>query len=223
MDIKMKYLVTGGTGYIGSNLIRKLINQKNEVHLVSIKNTNFNYIHDLFGLYTNHYLDDKYNNMLDIINMVKPEIVIHLAGVFGNEYNNIDNLISSNITLGTKILESMKLCGVKKIITTGTHWQNYHSNQYNARDLYAASKEAFNIITKFYNSAHDFSVINLKLFDVYGPNDNRNKLINTVIKSYINNQEESIKISKGEQFVNFIYINDVVEAYLKAIEFIKLY
>jgi nucleoside-diphosphate-sugar epimerase len=113
----------------------------------------------------------------------------------------------------------MKVSGIKQLINTGTSWQHYNNENYNPVCLYAATKQAFESLIEYYVQAERFKVITLKLFDTYGENDTRPKLINLLNKFADDNIE--INMSPGEQYLNLVHINDVCEAFFIALTLIE--
>lgn len=208
-----KAIVTGATGYIGSNLCKKLLEEGWQVFALVRKNYNPEYIKDIKSQIGLLYLSNQ-ENLNKFFLSIEPDVVFHLAASTNN--NDVSNLIDSNIKLGTQILEAMKIAGTECIINTGTYWQHYNSEEYNPLDLYSASKQAFQDILKFYTSSNNTNAITLKLFDTYGPGDKRPKVINLMLTS-----TEIIDMSPGEQELNFVHIDDIVNAYIKAYEYMK--
>jgi nucleoside-diphosphate-sugar epimerase len=84
--------------------------------------------------------------------------------------------------------------------------------------LYASSKIAFSEILKYYNNNYDIKTVDLKLFAPYGPKDNE-KLIVYLIKNFIN--KTSFNMTPCEQKWNWTYVKDIVEAYIKALKYVK--
>ncbi len=154
--------------------------------------------------------------MLDILNETKPKIVFHLASLFLSEHQSkdIEPLINSNILFGTQLVEAMVKNEVFKIVNTGTSWQHYNNEDYNPVCLYAATKQAFEDILKFYVEATPLRVITLKLFDTYGPNDPRPKLFNLLKKAL--RDQTPLSMSPGEQLIDIVYIDDVIDAFIIA-------
>lgn len=216
-----KVIVTGGTGYIGSKLVEKLIQKKFDVAIIARNSSKFNYLKSVEGKYSTYFCNDSIDNLEEIMKDYQPEIVFHLAGYVtnGNDDCEIENLIYSNIYFGAKLLQAMKNYEVNYFINTGTYWQNYKNEDYNPVNLYAATKEAFDKIIKYYIETSNLKAITLKLFDVYGPNDKRRKLISSLNEYADSNRQ--LKLSKGEQLIDYIYIDDVIEAYLAAYEHMK--
>ena len=138
---------------------------------------------------------------------------MHFASFFKAEHsiNDVNNILSSNIILGTHLLESMKHSDCKKFINAGTIWQNYYSNKYNPVCLYAASKQAFQDIERYYFEVENMSFINLKIHDTYGPNDTRGKIVQYLLNQ--NNSKKIIKMGNANQILNFVYIDDILNAF----------
>jgi nucleoside-diphosphate-sugar epimerase len=104
--------------------------------------------------------------------------------------------------------------GVFKMINTGTSWQHFKNANYDPVNLYAATKHAFEAVLKYYIETTALNVITLKLFDTYGPDDRRPKLFNLLKQTEYRNIP--LPMSQGEQLIDAVYIDDVIEAFLMA-------
>jgi nucleoside-diphosphate-sugar epimerase len=103
----------------------------------------------------------------------------------------------------------------RKFINTGTYWQHYDAkDSYLPANLYAAMKGAFEALLGYYADAAEFHVTNLILYDTYGPHDERRKLLSFLLDLAENGGE--LDMSPGNQQLDFVYIDDVVEAFLIA-------
>ncbi|WP_414151384.1 NAD-dependent epimerase/dehydratase family protein [Acetobacterium carbinolicum] len=213
-----KAILTGATGYIGSSLLRELLKKKWRVIIVVRKTSSFHYIQDIKNEVEIFEFDNDLNKMVDLFDEIKPDVVFHLASkvIVQHDINDIPDIINSNVLFATQILEAMTRTNTANIVNTGTSWQHFGNEQYNPVNLYAASKEAFFSILKYYNEAFGVHSITLELFDTYGPNDKRPKVLN-LIKD-IDKNSASLEMTPGEQEVNLVFINDVVRAYIIAAE-----
>lgn len=206
----MKILVTGATGFIGQNLVKVLLDKNYEVHCIVRANSNISNISQKVTIF-------KYNENIDSLikyfDAQKFDGLIHLASFFlaTHTKNDISNLISSNIKFGTELLEACKVSDVKWFINTGTFWQNYENEDYNPVNLYAATKEAFENIAKYYIETSNLIFTTIKLNDTFGANDTRNKVFN--IWNKISKSGEILDMSAGEQIIDISYIDDVISAY----------
>jgi len=208
-------LVTGATGFIGSHLVRRLVKDGWRVHVLSRAGSRFPDMSE-FGRVTNHIHDGSTQRMVECVAQAKPNVVFHLASLVLTQHTSkdVEPMIMSNVLFGNQLLEAMKANEVTYIINTGTSWQHYHNEDYNPVCLYAATKQAFEAILEFYIQASGIKAITLKLYDTYGPNDPRPKLfhlLNNAAKS-----GEPLDMSAGEQLIDLVHIDDVIEAYLLA-------
>lgn len=216
-----KYIITGATGFIGSRLTKRLISNGHDVFIISRKTSNYKELNDIKDKLTIFEYDGNIDRLIEFYKKIKPDFTIHLASVYITEHSqyDVDDLIDSNIKFSTQILEAMNISGSKKIINTSTSWQHYSDEDYNPVNLYAATKEAFEDIIKFYINALDFSCISLELFDTYGENDSRNKILNILCKYSV--EKTTLNMSKGNQIIDLTYIDDVIEAYICAIDILE--
>jgi len=209
-----KILLTGGTGYIGSQLCKKLVNDQNIVAVIKRKSSKTESIKEIYDRLTVFNYDNDYSSINNALFSFNPDIVIHLASyqVYKHETEDINKILDSNIALGVYLLESMKENNIKYFINTETFWQNYKDEPYNPVCLYAASKKAFKDLLKYYTEMKIIKSISLKLFDTFGSNDPRKKIFNQ-INDHIVSKKEVMDMSHGEQLINIVHIDDIIEAY----------
>ncbi|RRV12933.1 SDR family oxidoreductase [Stutzerimonas xanthomarina] len=209
-------LLTGVTGFIGGELARRLIKEGWSIAIVVRSESDLSFIEDVQEKATTHLYNGTTRSLITIIAEVKPDVVFHLASLFLVDHapDQVAELISSNVLFGTQLLEAMVICDVKNIVNTGTGWQNYHCDNYRAVNLYAATKQAFEDILDFYVDKYSLSSVTLKLFDTYGPNDKRRKLIRLMVDAIKNGEE--LGVSPGDQVIDISHVDDVVEHFLQA-------
>ena len=208
-------LVTGATGFVGTHLVERLVRNGWKVNILSRPQSSLPES-PVFAQIMNHIHDGSTQDLAEFINRTKPDVVFHLASLFlaQHETKDIESLIQSNILFGNQLLEAMKVNRVTNLINTGTSWQHYNNEDYNPVCLYAATKQAFEAILDFYIQAFDVKAITLKLFDTYGPADRRPKLFHLLEMAA--KSGDPLNMSAGEQLIDLVHIDDVVEAYLLA-------
>lgn len=206
----MKILVTGATGFVGKELIRTLQDSYDIVALVRQSSD----ISELKSMNCKIVKFNDYENIIDIFAKNKFRGVLHIASnvLVEHKTTDIEQLINSNITFGTYLLEACKSTNVKWLINTGTFWQNYQNEDYNPVNLYAATKEAFKNIAKYYAETSDLIFTTIKLNDTFGPNDTRAKIFN--LWHDISKTGAVLNMSKGEQIIDISYIEDVISSYV---------
>lgn len=211
-------IVTGATGFVGSNLCKYLIENNWEVSIISRPSSDYTNISSVLNKVKLFEYDGNIEKLISFFKEIKADVVFHLTSLFiaEHESNQINQLVDSNIKFGLHILEAMKESNTKQLINTGTSWQHYHADIYNPVDLYAATKQAFESLIKYYTEAESIRCITLKLFDTYGESDTRPKLINLLHKFADENME--LNMSPGEQVLDLVHVDDVVRAFVNAYE-----
>lgn len=216
----MKIIITGGTGYLGSNVARECIKLGHKVFLIKRESSSFDLLQDASEkVETFNYTGDM-KSLVDFFCEAKADIVIHLAALFIAEHKTeqVDLLLDSNIKFSLHILEAMKVSNTPCIVNTSTSWQNYNDQLYNPACLYAAMKQAVEDLIKFYVESASIRAVTLTIYDTFGPNDPRNKITNLFKR--IATTGESLEMSLGEQEINLCFIDDIVNAYISAMDLV---
>ncbi len=205
----MTILLTGGTGFIGSHLIKVLLSSGHKVGMTVRKKSGSKPLGELDSR-VNCYEVDTYESFEQMFTELQPDCVFHLATLYINKHEpkDIPDILSSNITFGTKLLEAMSRTNCRKIINFGTRWQHVSDDRYNPANLYAASKEAFLCILKFYNKLGIKSKT-IELCDTFGSGDTRKKVIDLMIDACKRNQ--SVDMSPGDQVLDIVSVDDVCD------------
>ena len=219
----MRVLVTGASGFIGGHLTEHLLRSGNDVGVILRQHSQMEHLdspqdeHLVKSIY-----DGSTDSLISSLRDFKPEAVVHAASFFVAEHKSdqIIDLITSNVLFGTQILEAMVLSDCSKLVNIGTSWQHFLQERYNPVCLYAATKQAFEDIARFYVEAKNLSITTLKLFDTFGPNDKRAKILPYLLNPK-NANKEKVDMSPGDQMIDLVYIDDVVTAILSALERLK--
>ena len=217
----MKILMTGITGFIGHHLGERLVNDGHEVHAIVRPTSKIKELSENLQRNVTFHVYDKDNTVLDIVTDLcvddsRPDVVYHLAANFLNEhtFEDIQDLIQSNITFGTELLDAMVANNVYNFINVGTFAQHFEDAEYSPTNLYAATKECFEGIITYYVEARNLKCIALHLFDTYGADDKRGKILGLLKR--IAESGETLKMSPGGQLIDIVYIDDVIEAFIAA-------
>lgn len=199
-------LLTGSTGFLGSHILKKLlgINYKMIILKRSFSNT-FRIENDLKNLKI-YNLDEI--NLEKIFEENEVDMVLHTATQYGRKQESIVDIVETNLMLPLKLLSLSQVYNVKTFINTDTLLDKRISS-------YALSKKQFRNWLQFYSN--NMICINVSLEHFFGPKDDSTKFVTYIIKSLIE-KVEKLDLTAGEQERDFIYIDDVVEAFVVIIQ-----
>jgi len=216
-------LITGGAGFIGSHLVERLVKEGYRVILVdNLLRGNMNNLPRL--LKDVEFVEGDIRNyelMDDIVRKV--DTVIHLAAL-SRVMPSIENpeLCFENNVKGTEIIA--RLCSKynrklifsssREVYGTAKYLPVDESHPLNPENPYGASKVAAESIIKAYSKCYGLNYTTLRLTNVYGPRD-FDRVIPTFIEKSVKN--ENLIVYGEEKLMDFIYISDVVEAFIKAL------
>lgn len=199
-------LLTGGTGYLGSNILKKLVDNEYSIILLKRSFSNTSKI--------NEYMDKLiiYNNDLVPLENIFIEnnitTVLHCATNYGRKENDPINIIEANLLLPLKLLELCKKYHVGCFINTDTILDKRIS-------YYSLSKKQFK--DWLYAYRKDMVCINIALEHFYGPGDDETKFVTYIVHKLLENVDK-IDLTKGEQKRDFIFIDDTVNAFVKIMD-----
>ncbi len=206
-------LVTGATGYLGSVLANRLVADGVQVTCLARPGSERSRIDDRATVIE---VDGSTESIAAAVAAAAPEVVFHLASFYLAEHRpgDIDQLVEANVGYGTRLLEAMSQAGVSALVYAGTSWQHYGDADYDPVCLYAAMKQAFVDVARFYVSARGLRLVTLSVFDTYGVDDPRPKLF-SLLRSAASDGRE-LSMSPGEQLVDLVFSDDVADAFVRA-------
>ncbi|PIT88158.1 MAG: epimerase [Candidatus Magasanikbacteria bacterium CG10_big_fil_rev_8_21_14_0_10_36_32] len=199
-------LLTGATGYLGSNILKLLV-KDNQYKVVVLKRTISNIFRIKDCLHKTIVYDIDKIEIEQIFLENKIDIILHCATDYGRKNVNPLQIIDANLNLPVKLLEMGRTNGVKCFINTDTILDKRINH-------YSLSKKQFKEWLLSYKN--NLICINVALEHFYGPGDDKTKFVSHVVDGLIN-QIDKIDFTKGEQKRDFVYIDDVVDAFIKII------
>jgi nucleoside-diphosphate-sugar epimerase len=198
-------LLTGGTGFLGGNLLFKLVEDDFRVIVLTRSSSDVSRIAPVLervtlctgekggydALFRDHQID----------------VILHCATNYGRKEMDPLALLEANLFLPLKLLE----CGSRRGVTCFINTDTILDKRVNA---YSLSKNQFKDWLKLY--AQRITCVNVALEHFYGPLDDETKFVTHVIRSILHNVEV-LPLTRGEQKRDFIFIEDVIEAFVKII------
>lgn len=205
----MKLLITGATGFLGSNLTRALASRGHEVVLLKRSFSNCRRIADLLPRMVSYDLD--LVSLEEVFSLEQGlSAVIHTATCYGRSGESCPEIFSANTVFPLGLLELASSAGVAAFVNTGTGLPRF-------LNPYALSKQQFAEWGRLYADKKEIRFINLELEHFYGTGDDESNFSAHVIRSCVNNLPE-LNLTSGEQLRDFIHIDDVIDAYLLVLE-----
>ena len=220
----LKLLITGGLGFIGSNLVDSL-SKKN--HKIKILTKTFSKKNNIKNSYDKVEIEKinltNFKRLGQIIEKFKPDIIIHLAGntshskSFEEPLEDIDSNSKTTLFMLEKIRElglSCKFVLGSTFIVIGkpTKLPVTESTPCNPTTIYGTNKLASEHFCKIYHDVYGLDTVIFRITNSYGPREqviSTKNAVNFLIYEAFNRKEISI-YNKGKFFRDFIYIDDVV-------------
>jgi UDP-glucose 4-epimerase len=207
----MKILVTGGAGFVGTNLIKRLLKKGHQV--VSIDNYNT-------GLKSNHQFGCKYMNhdLRNLNDFPKVDVVFHMAAIarIQPSFENPKDYFTANAN-GT--LNLVDWCSNNNVPIIYAGSSSKHNGKF--KNPYTFSKDVGEEIIKLYETHFDLKSSIARFYNVYGPHQLTEGGYTTLIGRWLNNIENGIQCEiygDGEQRRDFTHVDDIVDALILIME-----
>jgi len=224
---KHNVLVTGGAGFLGTYVVRKIREQGGR-HVIAPRSRDFD-------------LRDK-EAILRLYKSTNPDIIVHLAAVVGGIGANRKHpgrFFYENAIMGLQLIEQARLFGVKKFVTIGTvcAYPKYTPVPFREAELwngypeetnapYGLAKKMLLVQSQAYRQEYDFNAIYLLPVNLYGPGDNFDPdsshvipaLIRKCIEAEESGADEVVVWGTGIASREFLYVEDAAEGIVLATE-----
>jgi len=206
-------LVTGATGFVGGHLTRRLLAAGWEVDALTRTTSRREH---LPAAVLPLPIPPTARALAETLSGRRHDVVFHLATLFRGIHavDDVEPLIAANVLFGAQLAEALAAAPPKVLLTAGTAWQYDHRGEYRPAALYAATKMAFEDILRFYADRRLFPVPVVNLFDTYGPEDRRGKLVAALVSAA--HRGVPLEMSPGEQLIDLLHVDDVTSALMQA-------
>lgn len=223
--LSKKILITGATGFVGANLTHRLLKDGITPHIILRKESNTWRIKEVLkNLNLCHVdLEDK-NGLERVIAKIKPDIIFHCACFGGYPFQSDSEKIFSVNFIGTvNLLNACLKSGFECFINTGSS-SEYGIKVHSMKESdivepvtdYGIFKASATLFCQGVAKRENLPVVTLRLFSPFGYLEDQRRLIPDVMISFLN--KKTVKISSPNSVRDFIFVEDVMEAYLKTVE-----
>jgi len=234
----MRTLITGGAGFIGSNLADRLLSQACDVTVLDNFNDYYdpslkesNVAHNLSNPHYRLYRTDicDIDSLETIFAQNNFDVVVHIAASAGvrASIQNPQLFVQSNIAGTVNILETMKKHHVKKMVfaSSSSVYGNCKAEKF-SEDLcvsepispYAATKSACEQLLYTYSKLYDIQALCMRFFTVYGPRQRPDLAIRKFIE-LIENDKPIPMYGDGNSIRDYTFIDDIIDGLMSAIDY----
>jgi UDP-glucose 4-epimerase len=217
-------LVTGGTGFIGSHLVRRLLDEGAEVHVLTSTVSSV-WPARLVGLRDRVSIQE--GNLTDrsavdvVVERVRPSVVFHLGAYthVGKSWQRVDECIQSNVQGTVNLLQALDGSGYRRCVSTGT------SEIYGDIDVpfreesfvrpispYSVSKYAAELYCRAFHQGRGWPIVMVRPFNAYGPMQTPDRVVPEIILRAL--RRNPLKMTEGRQTREFNYVDDLVEGFV---------
>lgn len=221
-----RVLVTGAAGFIGSHLVRRLVDQGAEVHALTstvsaVYPMRLVDLKDTIVLHGGNLCDR--SAMDSVVSRARPQIVFHLGAYthVGKSWQRVDECIQANIQGTVNLLQALEGTGYQRFVYTGT------SEIYGDVDVpfaegalvnpispYSVSKYAGERYCRMFYQGRGWPIVMVRPFNAYGPAQSADRVVPEIIIRGLTRQE--LKMTRGLQTREFNYVEDLAEGFLLA-------
>jgi nucleoside-diphosphate-sugar epimerase len=215
--------VTGASGFVGANLARRLLHDGHDVHLLLRPGYAPWRIDEIRGQVTLHLasLADR-DQLATVVRHARPEWIFHLAthGAYSSQ-TDLGEMVQTNVLGTINLVEECLKVGFDAFVNTGS------SSEYGLKDhapserewldpnsYYAVTKASASLYCRYTAQRHGVLLPTLRLYSVYGPYEEPTRLLPTLLRLGL--ESRLPPLVNPETSRDFVYVDDVVEAYLQA-------
>lgn len=227
IDLKKRIFITGVTGFVGANILHRLVSLwASDIHVLIRKSSDLSRIDSIKGKITIYTfsLEDR-SETFKYIQKIWPQIVFHIAAAWAAVWRiplNIDSLIQTNSIGSMNLMDASFSAGMCEIfVNTGSsseYWQKdtlmKEGDSIEPNNLYGISKATASHYAVYLWKQKKFPIVTYRIFAAYWSYEDSKRLIPTLVDAFHNNIAPNLSTPYSVR--DFIYIDDIVSAYLEA-------
>ena len=222
----MDILVTGGAGFIGSNLASVLIKEHGVTVLDNFHTGSADNLKDLKDKIT--IIDDSCGNISNRLSNSDPDVIFHLGIPSSSPmYKENPMLVGSAINDAISVFEFAKNSGAKVVFASssslynGLPTPNREDMDVMVTDYYTEARLGIERIAELYHQLYGIDLVGLRFFSVYGPNERAKGIYANIVSQFLWEMQDGripVIYGDGEQTRDFTFVSDVVRACILAMK-----
>lgn len=223
----MRALVTGGAGFIGSNLVRSLCDRGHDVVVVDDLSSGYAHLVDRRARFEEASFDDP--SALGPV-LADTDVVFHMAAISTVQvaFERPVDVFENNVVRGVRLLELMRKHGTRHLVFSSSasvygeppRIPVHEDDPKRPTQLYGGSKLAFEALLSAYYEMYGINSTSFRYFNAFGPNDLQRPVTRAVprwIRAALRG-DPIVLYWNGAQFRDYVYVDDIVEAHLLAMQ-----
>jgi nucleoside-diphosphate-sugar epimerase len=221
-----RVLVTGATGFIGSQLTRRLLTDGVDTHVLTSTVSSVLGVRlvDIIDQITVHEGSLADRCAMDaVVEAARPTHVFHLGAYthVGKSWHRVDECVQTNVQGTANLLQALDGTGYTRFLNVGTS-EIYgdipvpfqEDKPVHPVSPYAASKYAAECFCRVFQQGHGWPIVMVRPFNAYGPRQTVDRIIPEVIIRALRGQ--SLKMTQGRQTREFNFVEDIADGMVRA-------
>ena len=218
-----RILVTGGTGFVGANLARRLLRDGHNVHLIVRHGYAKWRIKSIISDVHVHEMDLSNRKMVEtVVGKIQPDWIFHLAayGAYSDQ-NDLRLMLRTNVTGTSNLVDVCVERGFEAFVNAGSSSEYGFKNappseedRIDPNSQYAVTKSFATQYCAFAARKHNMNVVTLRLYSVYGPYEDKRRFIPTLVAHAIKGRLPPLVAPETAR--DFVYVDDVCESFTLA-------
>lgn len=221
-----KILITGGTGFIGSNFVHKFLKLGEEVHVIIRPASNLWRLESVKSSISFHAVDLSDARALETLMLeLRPDIILHFA-VYGGHQDrekDVDTMVKTNVLGTINLVNAASKINPSCFVNAGSSSEYGEKTEsikeidlLEPNNLYGVTKAAGTLYCQYAAKQMGLPIVTVRPFSPYGYFEDRARFIPAAILAFLENTE--LKIHSGSAVRDFVFIEDVTDAFLRVIE-----
>lgn len=213
-------LITGGLGFLGSHLIKRLLSYNANIFVLNKDLTTWRLKDEMnkFTLFHADITDESQVN--DCVNIAKPQYVFHMAA-YGVNSSNKDYVTAANVNImgALTLLNCLRNVACEKFINVGSSAEYGNKDEIITEDMmlepvsiYGSTKASATIISHQVAKESGINIVTLRPFNIFGEGEERHKFFCDVIVTLLEGRD--VDLTLCEQYRDYCYVGNIIDAFL---------